>query len=104
MGCLVEFFYEFVFELILEGWLALMMLIVPQKMNSKKTQKIIKAIVGLFAITTLITMFVGLFSYFDDNEFGKTTGIYLFFIPLTLSLIQISIGIIIRIKKKKNNS
>lgn len=103
MGCLFEFIFEIFFELIIEGWVALMMCIVPEKMENKKIHKILKTSVGAFSGILLLSMVIGVFTLISDDTYTKTIGKYLFFIPLGISVIQIIIGIMVRIYKGKKH-
>ena len=101
MGCL-GFWLELVFDSILEGYIALMQWIVPQKRINKHFQVVLKIIVGIFTAFLLITMFFGIFAIISRDEDTRYLGHYMVFIPLAISFVQIAIGIIFRtITRKK---
>ena len=101
MGCL-GFWLELVFDSILDGYIALMQWIVPQKRINKHFQVVLKIIVGIFTAFLLITMFLGILAINSRDEDTRYLGRYMVFIPLAISFVQIAIGIIFRtITRKK---
>lgn len=113
MGCLLELFFLFV-EIVLEGmveligycYIKLMQLIVPDKMISEKTKKIIKKIVTTFAILLAVVLFLGFIFLIQEDPFIKNIGKYMTYIPLGIIALQVSIGILVKIigRFKSNNN
>ena len=97
MGCL----FEFIFDVFIDGWFALMLLIVPEKWSSKRLQIFLKIIVVIITCLLFIVMFLGVFALISDDEYTKTIGRYMVYIPLAISLVQILLGITLRIIAKK---
>lgn len=97
MGCL----FEFIFDVFIDGWFALMLLIVPEKWSSKRLQIFLKTIVVIITCLLFIVMFLGVFALISDDEYTKTIGRYMVYIPLAISLVQILLGITLRIIAKK---
>lgn len=102
MGCFFELIFEIIFEAILEGWLALMMRIVPKNVNNK-VRNTIKTIIGIFAFLLFLCMLIGFCALISEDEFSKSIGKYLFFIPIALGNIPIIITIIRRTKKSTSD-
>ena len=97
MGCL----FEFIFDVFIDGWFDLMLLIVPEKWSSKRLQIFLKIIVVIITCLLFIVMFLGVFALISDDEYTKTIGRYMVYIPLAISLVQILLGITLRIIAKK---
>lgn len=104
MGCLIEFLVLFV-EIVLEGivelighcYIKLMQMIVPDKMISEKTKKIIKKIVTTFAILLAVVLFLGFIFLIQEEPFIKNIGKYMTYIPLGIIALQVSVGILVKI-------
>ena len=99
MGCIIEFFLEFVLEVILEGYLYLMMLIVPEKTTNQKFKKKVR-LVAIFSI--VLTIVLALAGITIDGAFNNRVGIKLLIAAGIISLVQIVLGIIGRIVTKKD--
>lgn len=99
MGCIIEFFLEFVLEVILEGYLCLMMLIVPEKTANQKFKKKVR-LVAIFSI--VLTIVLALAGITIDGAFNNRVGIKLLIAAGIISLVQIVLGIIGRIVTKKD--
>lgn len=97
MGCL----FEFIFDVFIDGWFDLMLLIVPEKWSNKRLQIFLKIIVVIITCLLFIVMFLGVFALISDDEYTKTIGRYMVYIPLAISLVQILLGITLRIIAKK---
>ncbi len=97
MGCL----FEFIFDVFIDGWFDLMLLIGPEKWSSKRLQIFLKIIVVIITCLLFIVMFLGVFALISDDEYTKTIGRYMVYIPLAISLVQILLGITLRIIAKK---
>lgn len=106
MGCLIEFLGELVFEILGECYLALMSLIVPHKVLSESTEKRVRTAVKLVAGALLIVLIVGAVLFFSGESAFKTVGGFMTFIPLVIIVLQIVLGIIVRVLMhfKKRNS
>ena len=102
MGCLAEV----VLELFTEGYLELMMLIVPEKSQSGKLRTFLKVIAAVIALVLFFLMIIGASMWASDDSEAKTIGQYMVLIPLSVSLIQIVVGILLwrRAKNKKNET
>jgi len=94
---LFEIFIEGILELVGYCYIKLLTFLVPDKIISntskKKIEKIIKIISGILAIV----MIVGLPFLICDEPFIKTIGKYMTFIPLTIIILQIILGITVKI-------
>ena len=109
MGCLLDFLFELVFEILAEAitslYIKAMTLFFPNHQYNDKTQQRIRTGVTIFAVLLLLCATIGFIMYMQDDPLIKSIGSYLLFVPLIIMGIQIIAGIIYRIvekfKKKK---
>lgn len=96
------FLIEFVFDTILEGWLHLMTLFIPEDKLKPIHTLILQAVAIIFSSTLL---FVFLFGVFVVAVTEVTLGEFWMpvFIPLGISLFQIIAGICLRASSRRNN-
>ena len=103
MGCLLEAFFEIVFEVIVEAvwtiYMKLMTLFVPAHRFDERQRKRIKNGVTVFAVLLLLCALVGFFMFLQPPSVTKTVGAYLLFVPLGIMSVQIVAGIVYRIVK-----
>ena len=101
MGCLIEMFFEIflegIIELILYCYIKLMHLIIPNKMFSEKEIKNIKNFCTTVAAILLIVLIIGLLLLLGADPFIKNIGKYMTYIPLSIIVLQILLGIIVKI-------
>ena len=88
MGCL----FEFIFDVFIDGWFDLMLLIGPEKWSSKRLQIFLKIIVVIITCLLFIVMFLGVFALISDDEYTKTIGRYMVYIPLAISLVPFTLS------------
>ena len=100
MGCLVELIFEVIFQMIFDCYIELMQLIVPDNIVSEKTKKIIKNTVTTIASLSMAVLIIGLVLILPDDPSIKIVGKYMTFIPLTIIVLQILLGIVVRIVKR----
>ncbi len=100
MGCLF-FVLEVFVDTILDGWIELMGWIVPQYGSNKICRTAMKIIVWIFSGVLFIFMFLGGIALLFGDEDTRWLGKYSFFIPLGISVIQISIGLVVRLVRRK---
>ena len=100
MGCLL-FPLELLVDGIIEGWLFLMEWIIPERCISRTFRIVLKIFVRIFSALLLLTMFLGIFAIISSDPYTHLLGKYMIFIPLGISAVQISFGIIVRIISKK---
>ena len=98
---LIGFLFEFIFDSIIEGYFALMQWIIPKKSISDRTRVVLKIFVYIFTALLFAIMFFGIFAIISDDEYTKSIGRYMLYIPLAISLVQIVFGVIIRIVSRK---
>lgn len=103
MGCLAEILLlplELLVDWIFESWFSLMQWIIPEKRFSKKTENILKVIVFVFSMVLLVTFIIGMLAAALTEatvlELWKLT-----LLPLGISLVQIILGVIVRIVKRR---
>ncbi len=103
MGCLfdlIELALELAVEAIVDGWFALMQWIIPEKYLGKTTRRVLKIIVSIFSTVLFITFLLGILAAALTD--ATVMDLWkLIFIPLGISLIQIILGIIVRIFTRK---
>ena len=101
MGCLLELFFEIfvegIFELIAYCYIKLMQLIVPDKKVSEKTKKTIRNIATTFAVLLAVVLIIGFILLVQEDLFVKNIGKYMTYIPLSIMVLQILLGIIVKI-------
>ncbi len=100
MGCLF-FPLDLLVDSIIEGWIYLMEWIVPERYISRTLRIVLKVLVLIFSYLLLFVMFLGVFALISDDAYTKQIGRYMVFIPLGISIVQILLGIIVRIVSKK---
>ncbi len=101
MGCIIEFFLEFVFETLFEGYIALMSLILPKHNVSKWGQILLKIILFVFAVLLLFALIIGIVMMFEEDVAVKNSGRKLTTVLLIIMAIQIGLGIIMRVITRK---
>ena len=101
MGCLLELFFEIfvegIFELIGYCYIKLMQLIVPDKKVSEKTKKTIRNIATTFSVLLAVVLIIGFILLVQEDLFVKNIGKYMTYIPLSIMVLQILLGIIVKI-------
>ena len=100
MGCLF-FPLELLVNAITDGWFFLMEWIIPDRYLSNTFRTVLKKLVWVFSVFLLLVMLLGVFAIISDDTYTKQIGRYMLFIPLGISAVQISLGIIVRIVSKK---
>ncbi len=100
MGCLF-FPLELLVNAIIDGWFFLMEWIIPDRYLSNTFRTVLKKLVWVFSVFLLLVMLLGVFAIISDDTYTKQIGRYMLFIPLGISAVQISLGIIVRIVSKK---
>ena len=101
MGCLLELFFEIfvegIFELTGYCYIKLMQLIVPDKKVSEKTKKTIRNIATTFAVLLAVVLIIGFILLVQEDLFIKNIGKYMTYIPLSTMVLQVLLGIIVKI-------
>ena len=89
---------DIVFEILIEIYMELMMLVVPEENRTKKRYRVLAIIIALIGIAaTIASLVYGLHLVIDKDNL---LGIIPIAIAALLSLAQITAGIVIRISKK----
>ncbi len=101
-GCLFLPF-ELAFDALLDGWLYLMELIIPQRMKSKAAHIAITVLVWIFSALLLLAVFVGVILLFNPDPLLKSLGKTVLCTSLSVSAVQITVGIILQIVRKRKN-
>lgn len=97
MGCLFELIFEVIFEFFIDCYIKLMQLIIPDNIMSEKTKKIIKNTVTTIALLLVVVLITGIVLILPDDPSIKIIGKYMTYIPLTIIVLQIILGITVRI-------
>lgn len=101
MGCLLEFLFEItvegMFELIGYIYIKLMQLIVPHKTVSDETKEYLKKVVTIIAALLAIVLIIGLIFLVQDDVLLKTIGQYMTYIPLAVIVLQVLLGIVVKV-------
>ena len=93
VGCLLEFFAELLFELILYGVWEILTLIIPKKYVSPRFEKNARKIVAVVTAILIVSLFVGIILFSMEITLGKI----LMIISASLILLQVLLGIIQKI-------
>ena len=105
MGCLVELFFELfaegLFELMAYCYFKLMQLIVPEKVISEKTKTCMKKIAAVIAGILLFALLIGLVLLSETHPQTKTVGKYMTCISLAIMALQLILGIVLKVCKRK---
>ena len=99
MGCLFSLL-ELLIDLLLDGWVYLMELIIPARFISRTLRIVLRILVWVFSTLLLIVMVCGVFAVISDDVSTKQIGKYMIFIPLAISAVQIVLGSLVRIVSK----
>ena len=98
MGCLFELIVlpiEYLLELIIDGWFSLMQWIIPKKCINKGIKIALRIIVCIISFVLLVILIIGLLAALLTE--ATILDLWkLIFIPLTIALIQIILGIVVR--------
>ncbi len=93
----LEIFVEGIFELVGYCYIKLMTLIVPDKKISDTAKEKIKSAIKIVAGILAIVLVIGLILLVQEKPFIKTIGKYMTYIPLTIIVLQIILGITVKI-------
>lgn len=89
---------DILFEILIEIYMELMMLVVPEEKKTKKRYRVLAIIIALIGIAaTIASLVYGLHLIIDKDNL---VGIIPITIAVLLSLAQITAGIVIRLSKK----
>ena len=89
---------DILFEILIEIYMELMMLVVPEEKKTKKRYRVLAIIIALIGIAaTIASLVYGLHLIIDMDNL---VGIIPITIAVLLSLAQITAGIVIRLSKK----
>lgn len=102
MGCLLLPF-ELIFDLIIEGWLSLMLWILPKKTFSIGLYIVLNILVAVYSAILLVMFVIGILAAVTTE--ATVFDLWkLIFLPLGLSVTQIVFGIVVRCIVKKRDS
>lgn len=99
MGCLFELFGE----LVVDGYVELMCLILPRKKISKTARFVLELVVEIFSILLLLCVLFGIFQCFETDPWERMVGKYMVWIPVGIIVSQIGLGIVARVLAKKRS-
>lgn len=97
MGCLFELFGD----LIVDGYVWLMCLILPKEKVGKKTRFVLELLVQIMSILLLICIVFGIIQCFEEDPFERQMGRYMVWVPVGIIVFQIGLGIVVRKIRKK---
>ncbi len=96
------FFLEFLFDSIFEGWMLLMGWIIPEERLKPKHALLLHAAVLIFSAILLLVFLFGVFAVAFTDVPLKDFWIPIF-VPLGISALQITAGILARILSRRKN-
>lgn len=89
---------DFLFELLIEIYMEMMMLIVPERKTTSRAYRTLAIVIALVGVTaTMVSLIFGLTLIIDHNNM---MGIIPLTIAAVLSVGQITMGIIVAIRRK----
>lgn len=97
LGLLLELIVDLPFFILEE----LMLMVLPEKKLGTVAHFILELLIGAFSACLLIAIIVGIVFQFLDSEKLSYVGKFLIFIPLSVIVLQITIGIILKIRNKR---
>ncbi|MBQ7089022.1 MAG: hypothetical protein IJN04_05195 [Clostridia bacterium] len=101
MGCVLELLFEITVEGMLELighiYIKLMQLIVPNKTVSDKTKKYLKKVVTKVSALLAIVLIIGLIFLVQEDALLKTIGQCMTYIPLSIIVLQVLLGIVLKV-------
>ena len=97
MGCLFELFFEIFGEAIANCYIKAMQLAVTNKTITEKTKKTIVNTVTTVAAILGVVLIIGLVMLVQGDPFFKAIGGYMTYIPLTIIVLQITVGIVVKL-------
>jgi uncharacterized Tic20 family protein len=101
MGCLLELIFEIfvegIFELILHCYTKLMQWIVPDKMVSEETKETLRNFATTVAVLLALVLIIGVLLILQEDPVIKNIGKHMTYIPLQIIVLQIILGIVVRI-------
>lgn len=95
MGCLAEFFFELVGELVGEAFISLSEVFIPEKKLSKKKRKVIRACSCAFAAVLFLADIIGVAVLVESK-----CKIFWGWLPLIISFVYIAAAVYITIKRR----
>lgn len=100
MGCLFGF-PSFIIDCLDFIYEELMLMILPNKKISPIVHAILELTITAFSGLCIVSFFLGLIMQINDDSFTRYIGRYLIFIPLGLSVLQIVLGVVVKIRSKR---
>ena len=101
MGCLLEFFVEFILEIAVEAigcaYIKLVTLMLPRHTFSPRFRKRLDNTVKIVFVLLGVVVVVGICFLVQEDHIFHRIGQYMTFIPLALIGVQILAGIIIKV-------
>ena len=106
MGCLVEIFTEIVFELLLEGLMALATWIGTKwtlafDPDSQRLRKAMRTVAGVLIFVLFIVIPVGVILLLQKEAVLHRVGLYMTLIPLAIVLLLAVSGIVMSVIKRR---
>lgn len=106
MGCLFELilqlFIEGTVELLMSVYLKLSSALIPDSVQSEKTKTKIKNTITTISIFEVLFLFLGIIFLLPNDPTFDIIGKFMTFIPLSIIVLQLIIGIIFTILKNKS--
>lgn len=93
MGCLFELFGE----LVVDGYVELMSLVLPRKKLGRKARSVLELVVEIFSILLLVCILFGAIQCFETDPWERMVGKYMVWIPVGIIVSQIALGIVVRV-------
>ncbi len=100
MDFFIDIVMEFVLEIFVEGYVAVTMALLPKKRFGPKAYMAIKIVCVTVSVICVMGLIIGVIGMTSTDIQDKIIGRYIFFIALAVTVIQVAIGIIGKIKSK----
>ncbi len=95
----MEILIEILYEVFLEGYVGLMVGVLPKNKLGSTAYKVAKITITIVSVVCFVAIVFGFIAMFSKDNLIKNIGTYAFFVSLTITIIQITVGVICRIKK-----
>lgn len=106
MGCLFEFFFQLFIEgtvgLLMSVYLKLSSSLIPATAQSEKVKTKIKNTITTISVFEILFLFLGIIFLLPDDPTFNIIGKFMTFVPLSIIVLQLIIGITFTIFNNKS--
>lgn len=99
----MSFLFELICDLIVDGYVELMCLVLPRKRIGKVARFVLELVVQIVSVLLLSCILFGIFQCFETDPWERMLGKCMVWIPVGIIVTQIGLGIILRAVRKKRS-